>query len=122
MKTGLDPSDALKLMRNQVDGSTIWSVLGKTGKEIAEPEERTTLVVSVLGNDRPGIVRDLTKAIASTGANVVELTTGLESAPMTGQPMFRARGVVSLPEGDAEAALRESIEQLGADLTVDFEA
>ncbi|MCB1372662.1 MAG: hypothetical protein KDJ78_00520 [Rhodobacteraceae bacterium] len=40
MKTGLDPSDALKLMRNQVDGSTIWSVLGKTGKEIATRSAR----------------------------------------------------------------------------------
>ena len=115
-----DRSDSLleELRAPGIEGLTIHAVR----EEIGEPEERTTLVVSVLGNDRPGIVRDLTKAIASTGANVVELTTGLESAPMTGQPMFRARGVVSLPEGDAEVALRESIEQLGADLTVDFEA
>ncbi|RYH02745.1 hypothetical protein EU805_09060 [Salipiger sp. IMCC34102] len=37
MNTGLDPSDALKLMRSQIDGSTIWGVRGKTGEEIAIP-------------------------------------------------------------------------------------
>jgi len=37
MNTGLDPSDALKLMRNQIEGNTIWGVRGKTGEEIAIP-------------------------------------------------------------------------------------
>lgn len=101
-----------------IAGLTIHAVR----EESTAPEERATLAVTVLGNDRPGIVRDLTKAIASAGANVVELTTGLESAPMSGHPMFRARGVVSLPETGGETALRDAIENLGADLTVDFEA
>ena len=37
MNTGLDPSDALKLTRRQIDGNTIWGVRGKTGTEIAIP-------------------------------------------------------------------------------------
>ena len=37
MNTGLDPSDALKLTRRQIDGNTIWSVRGKTGQEVAIP-------------------------------------------------------------------------------------
>ena len=113
-------ADALlsELRSPGIEGLTIHAVR----EELGAPETRPTLSVSVLGNDRPGIVRDLTRAIASTGANVIELTTGLESAPMTGQLMFRARGVVSLPGEGAEAGLREAIETLGADLTVDFEA
>ena len=51
-----------------------------------EPAKRRTLVVDVMGNDRPGIVRELTTAIANAGGNVEELTTGLESAPMSGHP------------------------------------
>ena len=31
MNTGLDPSDALKLRKDQIDGDTIWGVRGKTG-------------------------------------------------------------------------------------------
>ena len=37
MNTGLDPSDALNLRRDQIDGETIWGVLGKTGVEVAIP-------------------------------------------------------------------------------------
>jgi len=37
MNTGLDPSDALRLTRRQIDGNTIWGVRGKTGQEIAIP-------------------------------------------------------------------------------------
>jgi integrase len=35
MNTGLDPSDALKLTRRQIDRDTIWGVRGKTGEEVA---------------------------------------------------------------------------------------
>lgn len=37
MNTGLDPSDALKLTRHQIDGNTIWGERGKTDEEIAIP-------------------------------------------------------------------------------------
>ena len=86
----------------------------------AEPVKRRTLIVDVVGNDRPGIVRELSAAIAGAGGNIEELTTGLESAPMSGQPMFRARGVISIPENSEPAALTAAIESLGNDLTVDI--
>lgn len=89
---------------------------------VAEPAKRRTLVVDVMGNDRPGIVRELTTAIANAGGNVEELTTGLESAPMSGHPMFRARGRVSIPENAETGTLTAAIENLGADLTVDVSA
>ena len=73
-------------------------------KAVEAPVKRRTLVVDVVGNDRPGIVRELTAAIANAGGNVEELTTGLESAPMSGHPMFRAHGVISIPE-NAEASV-----------------
>jgi len=86
---------------------------------VEAPLKRRTLTVDVMGHDRPGIVRELAAAIASAGGNVEELTTGLESAPMSGHPMFRAQGVVSIPENSEPAALITAIESLGGDLTVD---
>ncbi len=86
---------------------------------VEEPAKRQTLVVDVMGNDRPGIVRDLTAAIANAGGNVEELTTGLESAPMSGHPMLRAHGVISTHESSTTEAITAAIESLGADLTVD---
>ncbi len=82
--------------------------------------DRITLTIDVVGNDRPGIVRQLAAAIASVGGNVEELTTGLESAPMSGHPIFRAKGVVSMPGAADASLLAAAIEHLGPDLSVDI--
>jgi len=89
-------------------------------EEVVEPAARRTLVVDVVGNDRPGIVQELAAAVARAGGNIEELTTGLESAPMSGHPMFRAHGVVSIPEDTETEVLTAAIECLGGDLTVDI--
>lgn len=76
--------------------------------------------IEVMGNDRPGIVRELTTAISQAGGNVEEFSTGLESAPMSGHPLFRATGSVSIGVDDSLETLQQAIEQLGEDLTVDL--
>lgn len=113
-----DTVDALirELQTSDSSGLTVLAVR----EAVAAPVLRRTLVVDVVGNDRPGIVRELTAAVAGAGGNIEELTTGLESAPMSGQPMFRAHGVISIPENSEPAALTAAIESLGNDLTVDI--
>jgi glycine cleavage system regulatory protein len=88
-------------------------------EEAAAAPALRTLTVDVVGNDRPGIVRELTAAIANAGGNIEELTTGLASAPMSGHPMFQAHGVVSIAESTTIERLTAAIEALGGDLTVD---
>jgi glycine cleavage system regulatory protein len=109
--------DALirELQTPDPSGLTILAVR----EETTAPLSRRTLVVDVVGNDRPGIVRELSAAVAGAGGNIEELTTGLESAPMSGHPMFRAHGIISIPENAEPAALAAAIESLGGDLTVD---
>jgi len=100
-------------------GTTGLTVLA-VREEAEERGPRRTLAVEVVGNDRSGIVRELSAAVAAAGGNIEELTTGLESAPMSGHPMFRAHGRVSLPEENDPAALSAAFEALGGDLTVDL--
>lgn len=103
----------------ETPGATGLTVLA-VREEAEELMPRQTLAVDVVGNDRPGIVRELSAAVAAAGGNIEELTTGLESAPMGGQPMFRAHGLVSLPEDTDPAALAAAFDALGGDLTVDL--
>ena len=112
-----DTVDAL-IQELQTPGASGLTVLA-VREQAAEPVARRTLVVDVVGNDRPGIVRELSAAVANAGGNIEELTTGLESAPMSGHPMFRARGIISIPENAEPAVLAAAIESLGGDLTVD---
>jgi glycine cleavage system regulatory protein len=88
-------------------------------ESIEPPRSQRTIEVEVVGNDRPGIVRELTAAVAIAGGNIEELATNLESAPMSGHPMFRAKGTISIPESVAIANITTAIENLGSDLSVD---
>jgi glycine cleavage system regulatory protein len=90
-------------------------------EEATVPAPRETLALDVVGNDRPGIIRALSAAIAGAGGNVEDLATSLESAPMSGHPIFHATGRVSLAAGGDPAALVAAIENLGTDLAVSIE-
>ena len=117
------PAAAVDALLHELRTPGIAGLTVQAVREAAvEESSRRTLTVDVLGHDRPGIVRELTTAIATAGGNVEELTTNLESAPMSGQPMFRACGVISIPENAATSELVAAIESLGGDLTVDVSA
>lgn len=114
------PSSNVDALLNELRIPGIPGLTIQAAREtVAEPAKRQTLFVDVVGNDRPGIVRELSAAIANAGGNVEELITGLESAPMSGHPMFRARGVISILENAEPSALTAAIESLGGDLSVD---
>jgi glycine cleavage system regulatory protein len=98
------------------DGLSVQAVREATSERGGRKEWQ----IEVVGNDRPGIVRQLAAAITGSGGNVEELITGLESAAMSGHPIFRARGVISLPMEADENALVSAIEQLGPDLAVEI--
>ena len=113
-------SDAVDGLLMELQGPGSAGLTVSAVRELAVPlAARRTISIEVVGADRPGIVRELSAAIAQAQANIEELTTGLESAPMSGQPLFRAKGLVSIPENIELAALNAAIEGLGGDLTVD---
>jgi glycine cleavage system regulatory protein len=76
--------------------------------------------LDVVGQDRPGIVREITHTIAAQGVNVEELATECVSAPMSGEQLFKARARLRLPADVTLTRLRESIEKAASDLTVEI--
>jgi glycine cleavage system regulatory protein len=94
------------------------AILVKGAREIEPPEGRL-LTLELVGTDRPGIVREVSQALAAKGVNVEELETECTSAPMTGETLFRARALLRLPRGAAEEELQASIEAIAEDLMVD---
>jgi glycine cleavage system regulatory protein len=95
------------------------TVVCRTGGE-EPPASRRFAALDLVGHDRPGIVRDISQALARTGANVEELTTSCESAPMSGEPLFKAAIKIGLPEGCDIAAIRRELEEIAANLLVDI--
>ena len=82
-------------------------------------DRQASCQLEVIGQDRPGIVRQLSAALAERGVNVEELHTAIESAPMSGEPLFRARAHLMLPQGCDQDELQSVLEAIGQDLMVD---
>jgi len=77
--------------------------------------------LSILGLDRPGIVREIAQALARNSINVIEMTTDISNAPMTGELLFNADAWVQAPETADLQEIQEQLEATADDLAVDIE-
>jgi glycine cleavage system regulatory protein len=84
------------------------------------PASARQSVLDIIGQDRPGIVREISRALASFGVNVEELQTECESAAMSGETMFKAHARLSIPESCDAAQIRQQLERIAADLIVEI--
>jgi glycine cleavage system regulatory protein len=87
----------------------------------AGPEKpHRTVKLDIVGNERPGIVRDVTQALTRLGVNIEEFASALEGEPFTGVQMFHATARLSAPEGLALDDLRKALEKLAGEIMVDL--
>jgi glycine cleavage system regulatory protein len=75
--------------------------------------------LEIVGDDRPGIVREITSALARAGVNVEEFTSEVASAPMSGETLFKAAACLQLPDSCDLGSLKKDLEKIAADLQVD---
>jgi glycine cleavage system regulatory protein len=78
------------------------------------------VIVKVTGNDRKGIVRDVTTALTAFELNIIELNTRCESAPNWGNLLFTANIVLDAPIDFDTSKLSAAIEDIADDLMVDL--
>jgi glycine cleavage system regulatory protein len=84
----------------------------KTGSKILE--------LNLVGHDRPGIVRDVTQTLNQLGANIEAFSSEIESAPFTGETLFRATARVHVAEDVTAEEVERTLEQLAGEIIVDF--
>jgi len=77
-------------------------------------------VLEIVAQDRPGIVREISHALASFGVNVEELQTECVSAAMSGETLFKARARISLPESCNATEVRQKLEKIAEDLIAEI--
>jgi glycine cleavage system regulatory protein len=95
-------------------------ILVETDTAPSPPPAERILELELVGLDRPGIVRDISGALVTHGANVEEITTDCSSAPMSGEMLFRARIRATLPAGRDVGRLRTDLERFATDLMVEL--
>ncbi len=76
--------------------------------------------VDLVGNDHPGIVRDVSGVLSRHGISIDKLITETREAPMMGGRLFEAHLTAGVPQGQDLEALQRDLEQLATEILVDI--
>lgn len=79
-----------------------------------------TLLFELVGQDRPGIIREVSAILARLGANIESLSSGEERGAWGGERLFRAEVRVTLPASVSPEAAQAALESISSEIMVDF--
>jgi glycine cleavage system regulatory protein len=79
-----------------------------------------SIELSVVGNDRSGIVREISHALASLSVSVEKLSTQCIAAPMSGEILFKASAQLKVPSSLDLDELQSVLEEIADDLIVEL--
>lgn len=113
-------TDALRSALLALSGPSFSVVIASSSMKVHASGGRE-LRLSILGNDRPGIVREIAQALASRQINVVEMDTDVRSAPMSGDQMFSASARIAVPHGLDLDDLNAQLDAISNALTLDID-
>lgn len=88
----------------------------------AEQQSWPLLALDLVGNDRPGIVHEVSAVLSGHGLSIATMTSETHDAPMAGGMIFEAHVVARVPPSADLAGVRAGLEDLAAELMVDISA
>lgn len=90
--------------------------------DAVESDERggQPLEIEIVGQDRPGIVHEVTAVLAGLDVNIEQLTTGIEGSAWSGAPLFRASVEALVPATRTASDVRTALEAISGEIMVDF--
>lgn len=112
-----DRQEEIAAALEDLDG--LLTVAVHTGVETA-PAASRPVSVRVLGNDRPGIVREVSAVLTAHRLSIHDLTTATTDAAMSGGRLFEATVTAEVPASVDLEALRADLERLTTELQVDI--
>ncbi len=116
------PEDKIEALAGALGGleaAGVRMTISPSAAAAPAPSERL-IALAIVGRERPGIVRDVTRALTRLGVNIEEFVSGVVGEPVTGAEMFRANLRIRLPDGLAVDELRKTLERLAAEIMVDL--
>jgi len=114
-----DKADQLRAALNALSGEDLSINLEDRAID-DNTSDYTNIKLSLLGNDRPGIVKELSSALAALQINVCEMNTNVTSAPMTAESLFAASAEIQAPITLDLAQLTDRLDEIANQLDVDI--
>ena len=114
-----DQSEALIADLQALAASGLQIVAERTDVQVRSLGARE-FSLELVGQDRPGIVRDITRILARQHINVEELETECQDASMSGENLFIANARILVPAEASLETLQNELEDLANELMVDI--
>jgi len=120
LRVSVDDLHADALVQDLQQLSSVLRLVVEKVSMTEPPALQRTLRLTLVGNDRPGIIKEISRALAAHHVNVEELTTQCSSAPMSGEPLFNAQALLKVPADLDLHDLQRQLERLADDLIVEI--
>lgn len=116
----LDPAgvEALRDAVSAVDAQGL-EVRIAPADEAAAAAPGDQVAFSLVGQDRPGIVHQVTAALAALDVNIEDFETRLAPEPHSGLPLFHMEARLRLPAALAAQDVQAALEAISAEIMVD---
>ncbi len=112
-----DRSDELREALTVLDD--LLTVAVHTGAPHADADEPRLFAFEVLGNDAPGIVREISTTLSEHGLSIERMSSQTRDAAMAGGRLFEALIVARVPASVDVDAVQAALEELAAEIQVD---
>jgi glycine cleavage system regulatory protein len=110
--------DALMADLAMLEAEGLQVVIERTHEPVESESQRLRL--ELLGGDHPGIVAEISAALATRQVSIEELSTDVREAPMAGGMLFEAQAVLNAPLATSTDDLRSMLEGLAHELMVEI--
>ncbi|MFB9644692.1 glycine cleavage system protein R [Microbacterium terregens] len=118
VSVGDDRVEELRAALGALDGLlTVTTHAGGAGTKDAAPPRSFSF--RVLGNDHPGIVREVSSTLSAHGLSIERMTTETRDAAMSGGRLFEATIAAEVPASVDVDAVQAALERLAAEIQVD---
>lgn len=111
--------EALLAAVQALDSSALQVSL-KAVEDVGTAPAGREVELELLGQDHPGIVRDISRMLSEAGVSVQAFDSWLEDASMAGGVLFHATAQLILPEGLTTGQLHDRMQTLSDSLMVDI--
>lgn len=114
-----DAADTLERTLKGMADAKLHLALARAGNARVQRPHRA-IYLELTGQDRPGIVQEITRVLRDREINIDDFVTERMSGAMTGGQLFRAMAELQVPDTIALETLREDLEALGNEMMVDI--
>ena len=113
-------AEALQQGLKALDARGLSVRVTATAELVSDLSHQREIRLEILGPDRPGIVREISRALSEQAINVVDLHSEVKPAPMSAELLFHATVEAEVPESADLEELDETLHAIGDAMDVEI--